>query len=263
MGFRKEGSTLGRRFYQTGEFARRAGVTVRTLRYYDRLGLLRPSARTPAGHRLYTDDDLVALQRVLALRFLGISLDEVRGLTGGAPADAVRSLRLQKELMLEKRRLLDRVVEAVDHAIVAFNRPGEPDWDYLLKAIRVIQLERQQWKEFYSESARKKIEEFHKDYTMDDARRDAGRWQAVLDAFKDACRRGLDPASPEVQVLVEKYLGLINEFTRGDQEIAEGLRKMYSSPDSPYPSPFTAEEHEYVQHAVDIGKRAGRQAGKE
>ncbi|MGH2509988.1 MAG: MerR family transcriptional regulator, partial [Ktedonobacteraceae bacterium] len=65
-------------FYTTSRFARQACVTVRTLRYYDREGLLSPSAHTQAGHRLYSNADLARLQQILALKFLGFSLDEIR-----------------------------------------------------------------------------------------------------------------------------------------------------------------------------------------
>ena len=62
------------RFYQTGQFARKASVTLRTLRYYDSVGLLSPSQVTEAGYRLYTEEDLLTLQNILALKFLGFSL---------------------------------------------------------------------------------------------------------------------------------------------------------------------------------------------
>ena len=67
---------LDRRFYHTGQFARKAAVSVRTLRFYDKVGLLSPSRHTEAGHRLYTDADFVNLQQILALKFLGFSLAE-------------------------------------------------------------------------------------------------------------------------------------------------------------------------------------------
>ena len=69
---------MGRRFYHTGQFARKVAVSVRTLRYYDRVGLLRPAQHTEAGYRLYTDADLVRLQQILALKFLGFSLEEIK-----------------------------------------------------------------------------------------------------------------------------------------------------------------------------------------
>jgi len=63
---------------KVGELARRTGLTVRALHHYDEIGLLRPSLRTEAGHRLYSEGDVARLQRVLSLRQLGFSLEEVR-----------------------------------------------------------------------------------------------------------------------------------------------------------------------------------------
>lgn len=63
--------------YRIGEVATAAGVTVRTLHYYDEIGLLTPSSRTTSGHRVYTDDDVATLYRISLLRRLGLSLDEV------------------------------------------------------------------------------------------------------------------------------------------------------------------------------------------
>ena len=66
------------RLYKAQEFAERAGVTVRTLHHYDRLGLLAPSGRTEAGYRLYGDRDLLRLEQILALKFIGFPLPEIR-----------------------------------------------------------------------------------------------------------------------------------------------------------------------------------------
>src|SRR5262249_50707565 len=63
---------------KVGELASRTGLTVRTLHHYDEVGLLRPSRLTASGHRLYTAADVARLQRVISLRQLGFSLEEVR-----------------------------------------------------------------------------------------------------------------------------------------------------------------------------------------
>jgi len=68
------------RLLKAQEFADRAGVTVRTLHHYDRLGLLSPSGRTDAGYRLYSDRDLLRLEQILALKFIGFPLAEIRKL---------------------------------------------------------------------------------------------------------------------------------------------------------------------------------------
>ena len=64
---------------KVGELARRTGLSVRTLHYYDQIGLLSPAHHTGGGHRLYAADDIVRLQQIVSLRQLGFSLDEIRG----------------------------------------------------------------------------------------------------------------------------------------------------------------------------------------
>ena len=68
---------MDRNFYRITEFARKASVSVRTLRYYDKLGLLVPK-HNQSGHRLYTDEDLIQLQYILSLKFLGFSLKKLK-----------------------------------------------------------------------------------------------------------------------------------------------------------------------------------------
>ncbi len=63
---------------QIQEFAQRTGVTVRTLHHYDRLGLLRPGARTESGYRLYGERELIRLQQIATLKFIGCSLNEIK-----------------------------------------------------------------------------------------------------------------------------------------------------------------------------------------
>ena len=65
-------------FMTVGEAAKKLGVTVRTLQYYDREGLLSPSAESEGGRRLYTDKDLVMLHQIISLKSLGFSLDDIK-----------------------------------------------------------------------------------------------------------------------------------------------------------------------------------------
>jgi DNA-binding transcriptional MerR regulator len=98
--------------YRIHEFAALAGVTVRALRHYDRLGLLEPR-RTESGYRVYTDADLERLEHIVALKFIGVPLRAIRTLLErGAPA-IEDALRLQREALDGKRRQIDRAVAAI------------------------------------------------------------------------------------------------------------------------------------------------------
>ena len=89
------------------EFAELAGVTVRMLHHYDRIGLLRPR-RSPAGYRIYREADLPRLEQIVALKFLGMPLKQIRGLLDRDGRDLPGALRSQRAALEEKRRMLDR-----------------------------------------------------------------------------------------------------------------------------------------------------------
>jgi len=93
------------RIWRIGELAARAGITVRTLHHYHRLGLLSPSCRTSGGHRCYTGRDVVQLQRIIALRDCGLSLDQIgAALSAGADGGVADLLRRQLDVVDERIR---------------------------------------------------------------------------------------------------------------------------------------------------------------
>ena len=102
-----------------GRVAELARVTVRTLHHYDEIGLVRPSARTAAGYRAYSADDVERLRRVLAYRRLGFGLREVADLVGDPSTDAVAHLRRLRGLLLEQRDRADVMVAAIDRELGA------------------------------------------------------------------------------------------------------------------------------------------------
>ena len=87
---------------RVGELARRCGLTVRTLHHYDDIGLLRPSARSDAGYRLYDRDDVARLQQIQALRSLGVSLADV-GAILDRPESSVATVIEQQLSLLDQQ----------------------------------------------------------------------------------------------------------------------------------------------------------------
>jgi len=108
--------------YQPHEFAKRAGVTIRALHHYDRLGLLKPSGHTAAGYRLYTDRDLVRLEQIVALKFIGFSLSQIRELLNQKDLDLVAALRQQRPESEAGLRLAQRKQKLIE--LFAGGDPG-------------------------------------------------------------------------------------------------------------------------------------------
>ncbi|MFJ8826249.1 MerR family transcriptional regulator [Streptomyces sp. NPDC102467] len=105
--------------YSVGQVAGFAGVTVRTLHHYDEIGLLTPSERSHAGHRRYGEADLDRLQQILFYRELGFPLDEVQTLLDDPTTDPRVHLRRQHEVLLARIERLQKMAEAVEHAMEA------------------------------------------------------------------------------------------------------------------------------------------------
>src|ERR1700733_14964925 len=102
------------RTYLADEFAKSAGGTIRALHHYDRLGLLKPSSRTAAGYRVYSEGDLARLEQIVALKFIGFPLSQIPELVHRNDTDLCAALRQQRQILAEKRDHLSRAIEAMD-----------------------------------------------------------------------------------------------------------------------------------------------------
>ena len=131
-------------YYTSGQFAKKAHVTLRAIRYYDKQNILKPSARTAAGARLYTDADLAKLQQILLLKYLGFSLDDIREMTINDSdyhfmADA---LKLQRKLVQDKIEQLQLVERAIQDTSKAIEEEHSVNWSQMLKLIHLTGMEK-------------------------------------------------------------------------------------------------------------------------
>lgn len=241
----------GSRPLTVGRAAELAGLTVRTLHHYDRLGLVRPSRRTGAGYRVYSGDDLERLRRVLVYRELGFPLEEVRALLDDPAVDTVDHLRRQRHLLVARGERLAAMVAAIDRHLEA-QRMGmrlTPE-----EQLEVFGTDRaggewadeahQRWGETdaYQQSALRASR-----YSKVDWLRIRAEAQATEHALAEVLRAGQAPDSPRAMELAEEHrlhisrwfydcgydihLGLAEifvadeRFTRTYESIAPGLAR--------------------------------------
>jgi DNA-binding transcriptional MerR regulator len=226
---------------KVGELARRTGLTIRTLHHYDDIGLLRPSLHTEAGHRLYTAADVVRLQRVLALRQLGFSLEEVRDCLDGpgfSPPEVIRLhlARLREEIDL-RRRLCERLEVLAAH----FEGAGEVPADEFLRVIEVMTM----MEKHYTPEQIKQFEEVGRQVGPEEIRAVEEAWTALLAEVR--ANRDLDPASPQAQALGRRWDELTERTMRGYQafpELKQAIADSYKM--------GTFEGHAHAPQAADF-----------
>ena len=199
---------------KVGELARRSGVSVRTLHYYEEIGLLTPSQHTPTGHRLYAAGDVARLQQIVSLRQLGLSLTEIRECLAGRtldPAEVVdRHLGRIRE-QIEWQRLL---CERLERVAATLRASGSPSVDDLLYAIEVTTL-----LEKYTPEQRALFEERARVIGQERIREVEAAWPLLIAEVRAEMNAGTDPADERVQCLARRFDALGHEFHGGNEEL--------------------------------------------
>ena len=131
-------------YYSSGEFARMAHVTLRTVRYYDKQDILKPSLVTESGARFYTDEDFARLQQILLLKYLGFTLDDIREMTIG-DSDyhfMLNSLNIQLRLVRDRIEQMQLVEKAIQDTAQMIKEQHTIDWSQMLNLIHLTGMEK-------------------------------------------------------------------------------------------------------------------------
>lgn len=153
-------------YYSSGEFAKMAHITKKTIRYYDEHNILKPSYVAPTGARFYSDEDFARLQQILLLKYLGFSLDDIRemAINDSDYHFMANSLNLQLKLVQDKIEQLQTVEKAIRETSETIQKEHSVDWSQMLDLIHLTGMEkslRNQYKNASNISARIKL---HNEY---------------------------------------------------------------------------------------------------
>ena len=132
-----------------GEFAKRSGVTVKTLLHYDKIGLLKPSQKTDSGYRIYCEDDFLKLQQITTLKFIGLSLNEISHILHESGENLENMISIQKKALEEKKKHIDAVIDVFNKAKNTAKKNGFLDANNLIDIIKITNMEsrvREQYK---------------------------------------------------------------------------------------------------------------------
>ena len=249
----------GDKLFKASEFAKLTGVTVRALHHYDRLGLLKPSRYSQSGYRLYCETDVARLEQIIALKFIGFSLTEIRNILKPGLVDLTTALRRQRKAIQQKRTQLDLAINAIQRAeyVVAVN--PQPGCEVFTKIIEVINMQgNMDWsKKYYSEEAQREIERRAgtiPDNVIQQAQRD---WATLIKEVESAVAAKEDPAGEKGQHLARRWSDLIKAFTGGNAEIQKGLNRMYADRNNwpaSMPKPFSDEVQSFIIEAMKCRK---------
>jgi MerR family transcriptional regulator, thiopeptide resistance regulator len=248
---------FGNRGMKVGQLARRTGVTVRTLHYYDEIGLLSPSHHTEVGHRLYAGRDVVRLQLIRSLQEMGLSLDEIRECLRRSDFSLKRVLEMQIARLDEKIEMQTRLRERLKGIARGLEATGDVPVDELMQIMEAMAMVEKYYTPEQMEWLKQRAEMLGEEHI----RAVEAEWPQLMEKVRIEMDKGTDPSDERVQAYARRWMELVNEFTGGNPGIEKSLRTMYEQESvkadrNPYIDPRATEYMVYINKALEAMKKA-------
>lgn len=240
--------------YSIGQISEKTGVTIRTLHYYDEIGLLKPAKNPTSGHRIYTDKDVFTLYKIISFKSLGMSLEKIREVLQKPVVNysVKETLQLQRHSLYQKKIQIEKSMKAIDRILQLLEEEGEIDSDILMSLLRSIQTEEEQkaWlKNHLDEKALKTV------FQLIDDDKKVKQAEKYFIKFANKVKQyvGLPVNDVKVQRAIGEYVETISKLLNLDDLYSymeleninmEELERLT-------PFPFTTEEEKWYNEALD------------
>ena len=205
------------------EVSKIAGVSIRTLQYYDKIGLLHPAGYSDSGYRLYDDTDLKRLQQIMLFRELEFPLKDIRKIVEDPHFDQGKALRQQIELLELKKEHLEDLIELARN----LQKKGENYMDFkAFDTSKIEEFAREAKKSWGDTPEYKEYEKKNGKKTIEETKAMADKMMEIIAEFGPM--KDTDPASDEAQAQVVKLQSYISDnYYKCSDEILAGLGQMY------------------------------------
>ena len=204
---------------KVGELSQRTGFSVRTLHYYDEIGLLSPSQHTEGGHRLYGAWEVRRLQQITSLRQVGFSLEEIGDFLDDPQISFESTIESHIDRLEERISQQHRLRDRLQRIAKRMRSNGDISLDELIDAIELTTMQ----EKYFTPRQITQLDKRAQLLGMDRIKKAEREWEEILAGFRAAMAADTDPADPTVRALVERSAHLIEEFTGGDAAIYEAL----------------------------------------
>jgi DNA-binding transcriptional MerR regulator len=218
---------LRRASWKVGELARETGLSVRTLHYYEEIGLLSPSFRTEAGHRLYKAGDLARLQQIKSLRALGFGLAEVRDCLDRPGFSVQRVIELHIAGLREQIKLKQKLCNSLETVAARLDPLGDVSVEECVETIMEVIKMSERLEKYYAPEQLEELEQRRDSLGEERIRQAEAEWAELMEQVRAEMKRGTDPSNERVRLLAGRWMELVHEFTGGNPGIERSVGNMW------------------------------------
>ena len=205
--------------WYTQELCRLTGVSARTLRHYDVVGLLKASTRLSNGYRVYSEADLARLQQILALKSFGFELSQIKEVLSGQ-TDVLQLLQMQKDFLEQKTQQFKEAIDILAAVIDDSKMAGSVDTSSIVKLIKgnktMKELEQSILAKIFTQDQLKRFAKMP-EYTDEEMEAYGRKWDVLITKVQEHLSD--DPYGPTGQMCAKKWMDLAYEYWKDDDLI--------------------------------------------
>ncbi len=205
--------------YTIGQLSKKTGVTTRTLDYYNEINLLNPSSVTEGGHRLYDEEDIMQLEQILALKYMGFSLQKIREILDEQKITWESAFDQQLEMVRQEKKRLLALEQSLNAVLGSIRVEGEIKWPIIFDIIQFFRKDPQAivhlYEKYFSEKELEMIQQMNERISE----REIQEWLAIIQDIR--ANLNASPVSQTSQDLTERWMNQVTKFFGSDEVLLE------------------------------------------
>lgn len=213
-------------YFSIGELSKRMGTTVRTLQYYDKENLLKPSALSEGGRRLYSKKDLLLLHQIQSLKYLGFSLEEIKKkmIPLNTTKEVLAVLRNQRDMIHQQINDLSKARAAIDILMEESEKMDCVDFQKYADIIQLIRMNNEGYwvVKLFDDDLMTHIKRKYMEHPQEGVRL-YEEWKHICEVTSEYEELGILPESEEGQAMAKRWWDMVLEFTGGDMSLLPKL----------------------------------------
>lgn len=215
----------GKFMYSIGKLAKMSHISIRTLHYYDEIGLLLPTHKNDAGHRFYSDKDISKLHYILMLKDLGFPLETILQFLSDREFDIQSVLSMRKKMILAEKESLREMEKSIDTLLTIVETETNTDWETLFKTFSTFPADKSLvkvlWEKYFTEEEQQILNRFS---SPEEDREGEKTWLSLAQEVRQNLHKG--PDSTEARSLAKRWMALVDEMYQGNAELAQKVWDM-------------------------------------
>jgi len=239
-----------------GQLAKKVNVTVRTLQYYDKINLLKPSSFTEGGRRLYSANDITILHQIITLKSLGLSLEAIKEklVPINSNDDVKRMLTKQTELINEQISIANNVLVSIDMIMKEIEASDTVDWSKYANMVKLINENNEHFwiMNFLDDDMLSNISKVHNQFSEKEIPSD---WLIkYMKTIIELIDKDHTPSSPEAQLLAKEMWGILEKYSGEQPDMIKKLYDFYSQGNK-WPSKYAVMQEKsfkFIEEAIEF-----------